>query len=497
MERRIKTLYIITIIAIIAFLGLQTYWLFGRYEYAMMDYERELSEKVIRGVNEYSKIRDKASQDLRAEAWRNKSSILTVPSFSLSQQYGDSVRTKRTARIMTYIYSSYELLGIAPGTPLTDEQKKKAIELAQQQMKEPTDSAVFDASGAKDENEAWLATKNVQIERKYPFTVEGIDSVLKVSGIKADITLDRVDSTVWNTATRYRLSLLAPALDMTIPYSQLEGRRVNIVCRIDPFDVLPGMWHTLVISLLVSGLLIVCLLSQFSTVLKLSRLDKMRNSFITTMIHELKRPISTLKMCVSGIENEKMMSDPGIRGELLGETRRALDNLSSYFSRLRDITFNDVEQIPLNIQRINLHELFDEAVASLTMPGGKKTVIGNDIDDDAVVSADRSHLFNIVTNLVENAVKYSGQSVEIHARAVDDESGFVEIRISDNGNGISPTDIRHIFDRFYRGGASSGDIPGMGLGLTYVKLLVDAHGGDIAVDSRVGEGTCFIIRLPR
>ena len=132
------------------------------------------------------------------------------------------------------------------------------------------------------------------------------------------------------------LICVSPGLTMTIPYSQLQGKTVSIVCPINPLDVLPGMWQALVVTLLVSCLLIACLLLQFSTVLKLSRLDKMRNSFISTMIHELKRPISTLKMCVSGLDNQRMLDNKEMRKELLSETRNALDNLSAYFSKLRD-----------------------------------------------------------------------------------------------------------------------------------------------------------------
>lgn len=498
MEKRIKTLYIVTIIAILAFLGMQVYWLYERYEFALRDYERNLSERIVKCVDGYNRIREK-STDTRADSLKKKDNALdafSFPTFSLQQQYGDTVKTTRTARIYTYLFSAHELLGLKPGTPLTDEHKKKAAELAQQQMNEPVDSMVFDASGARDENEAWSATNNVQTERKCPFRADGIDSVLSRDGIKADITLVRADSMVWGNKILNHKSVFTPEVSLTIPYSQLQGLTVRIVSRINPLDVLPGMWQTLVITLLVSCLLIVCLVLQFSTVLKLSHLDRMRNSFITTMIHELKRPISTLKMCVSGLDSERMVEDRETRKELLTETRTALDNLSAYFSKLRDITFNDVEQIPLNIQSVNMHDLFDTVAAAATRPTGKEVVVHNGIPSDIVVSADRSHLYNIFNNLVENAVKYSGDSVEVMASASADK-GEVELRISDNGDGIPPGDLKHIFRRFYRGRASAGEQPGMGLGLAYVKLLVDAHGGVITVESVEGKGTCFTIKLPQ
>ncbi len=497
MEKRIKALYIITIIAIFAFLCMQGYWLFNRYEYSLTEYERDLSERIAKCVDDYNVIREKSS-DTIADPLKQKGTdnVMTIPTFSLKQEYGDTVKTTRTAKISTYLFSAHELLGLKPGTPLTDAQKNKAMELAQLQMNEPADSAVFDASGAKDEKEAWVATKNVITERKCPFSIEGLDSVLNKTGIKAKINLNCADSMVWHPEVKNHQSTFSPCLLMTIPYSQLEGRSVTIVCPINPFDILPGMWQTLLISSLISILLIACLVSQISTVLKLSRLDNMRNSFITTMIHELKRPVSTLKMCVSGLGNEKMMSDNALKATLLNETRNALDNLSAYFSKLRDITFNNVEQIPLAIGEINLHALIDTIANNTTIPSGKDVKIINNIDESLTISADRTHMFNIFNNLVENAIKYSGDSVEIKASA-DTGDGTVEISICDNGNGISKRDLHHVFKRFYRGNASSGDLPGMGLGLTYVKLLVNAHGGVISVDSSVGEGTCFTIKLPQ
>ena len=198
---------------------------------------------------------------------------------------------------------------------------------------------------------------------------------MKKNEIYAEATLIGADSMVWDTTSEFNISILKPSVSLTIPYSQLQGLTVNVYSRINPFDILPGMWQTLIMTLFVSCLLIVCLIYQFSTVIKLSRLDRMRNSFVTTMIHELKRPLSTLKMCVSGLDNKRMVDDADTRKELLSETRNALDNLSAYFSKLRDITFNNVEQIPLNIQNVRLHDLFGNVVSATTFPADKTITV--------------------------------------------------------------------------------------------------------------------------
>lgn len=496
MEHRIKTLYIITIIAIISFLAMQIYWLYGRYEFSLREYERQLASQILKSIEGYNDVRSHSGK-LTAQAMKMPGEEeLVIPRFSLRQVYGDTVKTSRTAKVFTYRFSAYEILGLDPGTPLTEEMKNKAMRIASTNLMQPADSVVYDASGAKDENEAWGATRNLQTEREHPFSTEGLDSVLSKAGIAARISLNRADTMVWRDTMVYDASIFRPRVAVTSPYSQLEGKTVTVAASINPFDILPGMWQTLLLSLIVSVLLIVCLVLQFATVLKLSRLDKMRNSFITTMIHELKRPLSTLKMCVSGLDNPRMSEDAEVKAELMGASRNALDNLSAYFSKLRDITFNDVEQIPLNIQPLNVHDLFEAVAKATAMPPEKRVEIHNEISPALEVSADRSHLYNILNNLVENAVKYSGESVSITTYAAE-ENGLVELRICDTGNGIPSGDLKHIFQRFYRGKASSGEQPGIGLGLAYVKLLTEAHGGSIAVESTVGEGTCFTIKLPQ
>ena len=499
MEKRIKTLYIVTIIAILAFLGMQAYWLYGRYELALVECERVLGSTVIECVDRYAAIRDKSPTDYRrSKVSKSKNdSIINIPTFEINQQgvYGDSINVRRKSTVKTYLFSAQELLGLEPGTKLTEEQQYKAAKLAEQQMTNPADSAVFDASGAKDDTEAWIATKNVSVERKDPFTTEGMDTVLRNAGISAHISIIKADSAVWQTKVTSHNLTLFPELTLTVPYSQLEGRIVKIVCPINPLDVLPDMWQTLLISLVISVLLIACLVLQFSTVLRLSRLDKMRNGFITTMIHELKRPISTLKMCVSGLDNERLLEDKDIRKELLTETRNALDNLSAYFSKLRDITFNNSAQIPLSITRFPLGALIAERGARISTDARKTVRFNNLCPTDIGLSADRTHFANILDNLLENAVKYSGDSVEITVSAIASDCNTV-ITVEDNGPGMSDTDCRKAFDRFYRS-PDAASKPGMGLGLTYVRLLVEAHNGTVAVESRQGHGTRFTITIPQ
>jgi len=488
MEKKIKTLYILSIIAILAFLGMQVYWLFSRYEYSLREYEDQIKFKIENIIADYRAIRLN---------WSAPGDYTATTRSNYNMEYNPSASVAMRATVTSQKYSAHELLGIKEHRLLTEEEREQVAKMIDDGLAEvKTTTKSYDTSNAPSEAAVWGAMKNIDLEIKCPFTTEGIDSLLLKSNIRANVNLVVTDSIVWTPMLTRHTSIISPEMQLSVPYSELDRQSVVIECKIPISEVLKKMGWTLVLAVVLSIGLILCLVWQINTIVKLTRLDKMRNMFITTMIHELKRPISTLKMCVSGIENEKMLADKEVKTELMSGTRTALDNLSAYFSKLRDITFNNVEQIPLNITKFNLSQLVDDVVSSVSIPSAKPVKFENHIDNGLEVSADKSHIFNIINNLVENAVKYSGDSVEIKVEASVDNCGVL-IKVSDTGNGIPESDLSKIFTRFYRGKASFTDIPGMGLGLAYVKLLAEAHGGKVSVVSQLGEGTSFTINLPQ
>ena len=140
------------------------------------------------------------------------------------------------------------------------------------------------------------------------------------------------------------------------------------------------------------------------------------------------------------------------------------------------------------------------SMKKIALPPDKKVSFNVEMDNDIEIFADKIHLSNVLINLIENSIKYSGERVDIVINASKYGDGSVSINVGDNGNGIPESDRNKIFTSFYRGGMAKTDIPGMGLGLAYVKLLVEAHGGSISFESHThGEekGTKFIISIPQ
>lgn len=487
MEKKIKTLYILSISAIVTFLAMQVYWLYTRYEYTLCESENEALHTMEDAVEEYATIRANSSHGTGMRHMSN---------YNVDYGSNGDIRSVR-ATVKTITYNSHEMLGIKESRELTSEEKKRAAKMMLDCV-DGVDSVVhtYETVNAPSCGAVWNAMRNAEGDYISPFTEAGIDSVLSRFGLRTDVKLAVTDTMEWEPTIIRHKSLFSPEMTVSIPYSELDCKSVVITHHIPIEDVMKKMAVALVLAVAISVLLIICLIWQVVTIVRFNRLDIMRNSFVSTMIHELKRPISTLKMCVSGLDNDVMMSDAETRRGLLSETRTALDNLSAYFSKLRDITFNNTEQIPLNITSFNLSETFDSVITSSVIPSGKDVVFRNNMARDINISADRSHIFNIMTNLVENAVKYSSDRVEITADAIVDDSA-VRIVIEDTGHGIPNSDLKHIFTRFYRGEVSAGEQPGMGLGLSYVKLLAEAHGGRVEVVSEIGEGSRFTIILPQ
>ena len=258
------------------------------------------------------------------------------------------------------------------------------------------------------------------------------------------------------------------------------------------------MAYTLLITILLSFFLIFCLVYQILTIRKQRHIEAIRQEFLHTMIHELKRPISTLKMCVSFMGNEQMMQDEESKQRILASSHNELDNLTSYFSKLRDITLNDATEIPLVKSEFPLHELIEECICKQNIPSSKEAKMEIVGDGDLKIRADRMHLANIICNLLENAVKYSREAITVRIGYRLREDDMLKITVADNGIGIAKADQRYVFDNFYRSETvKDKSIPGIGLGLSYVKLLVEAHGGTITFESTEGHGTTFTITIPQ
>ena len=493
MERRFKFIYGLTICAIVAYIIVQGYWLYSRYQLSLEEYKSEL----------YNTIIACAEEDIAT-----RKTLPYPPRF-----YGNRLRKtseiKGNDAVETWRYEVFALDTLQYVPKGTDAHTYLLDYIASLHDSIPAELPkgleyfVFtcDSKGHEDMGTSQLveALNRFTVDHQHPFQKELLDSILRSRGIVAQsITTTKADTMVWQPSMQTDGSIWQPVMKVSYPYDIFEGQQVVVTTAISVSPVIRRMAYTLLITVLLSLFLIFCLVYQILTIRKQRHVEAIRQEFLHTMIHELKRPISTLKMCVSFMGNERMMQDGESKQKILSSSYNELDNLTSYFSKLRDITFSDSTEIPLVKSRFSLRSLMEECIGKQNVPSDKDVKMEIVAGDDLEIRADRMHIGNIVCNLLENAIKYSREAVTIRIDYMMREDGMVQITVADNGIGIAKADQRYVFDKFYRSeSAKDKAIPGIGLGLSYVKLLVEAHGGSISLDSTEGEGTTFTIVIPQ
>ena len=231
---------------------------------------------------------------------------------------------------------------------------------------------------------------------------------------------------------------------------------------------------------------------------KLQALDSTRNQFVSDASHELKTPLSTIKILVENILYQDPI-DPGMAKEFLGDVNREIDRLNRTISDLLTLVNVERREMKLNYDNPDITELMMEQVRRLA-PLARENGIELDCTghDALVVAGDRVKLEQVIYNIIDNAIKYTPRGGSVTASATRDRSGRnAVIQVSDSGIGIPEKDLPHIFERFYRvDKARSRVTGGTGLGLSIVYQIVQLHDGTIKADSEEGKGTTFTITLP-
>lgn len=252
-----------------------------------------------------------------------------------------------------------------------------------------------------------------------------------------------------------------------------------------------------VLSIILILIMITCFVYLIKIILKQKRIAEMKDNYINNMTHELKTPIATISAAIEGMQSFKVLEDKQKTQRYLDIARTELVRLGSLVTKILNISIYDRNEIEMVIQEVNLVSLINDTIDTEKLRAVKDIQFNLDIQDDLpTIKIDPTHFRNVLTNLIDNAVKYSNDSVEISIKCYQADNS-VYIKIEDNGIGISSSQLKQIFDKFYR--VSTGNIhnaKGSGLGLYYVKYIIERLGGNISVNSELNKGSEFIITIP-
>jgi two-component system phosphate regulon sensor histidine kinase PhoR len=211
------------------------------------------------------------------------------------------------------------------------------------------------------------------------------------------------------------------------------------------------------------------------------------------MTHELKTPIATISLAVDGISNPVIKNDETKFNKYTSILKEENKKLNDHVERVLQMALLEKGELILDKKSVGLRSLLESCISTrqLQIQNKKATVVLN-ATEEVTVNADEFHLQNAFTNLLDNALKYSGENCEIIISL--NKQG--DIIFKDNGIGIDKIIQEKVFEKFYRAqGGNLHDVKGFGLGLSYVKSIIEAHGGTIELKSEKNKGSEFIIRL--
>lgn len=262
------------------------------------------------------------------------------------------------------------------------------------------------------------------------------------------------------------------------------------------------IWQTMGLSLAGSGLLLLVMIGCFYfavlTILRQKKLALVKNDFINNMTHEFKTPITSISLATQLLQEELKPGKNESMLRYLGIIKEENTRLGQQVERVLQTAQMEREEITLKRKSVDVTALIQH-VAEINGPllDSVNGVLSLQLADlPPQISLDEVHISNVLNNLVDNAVKYSPANPKVEIKAREQDQGIV-IEVKDQGMGMPKEALSNIFDAFYRVPTGNvHNVKGFGLGLSYVKKIVEAHGGKVNVKSKLGEGSTFEIYLP-
>lgn len=302
--------------------------------------------------------------------------------------------------------------------------------------------------------------------------------------------------------TVHNFSYIAPLLAPTgTPGENLSPDEILIV--VIPAVkgiVLQSLRWNITMAALFSIIIIAAFYLTVRTMVRQKKLGDIKNDFINNMTHEFKTPIATISLAVDAMRNEKVIQDREKISYFNAIIKEENQRMNRQVETILKASQLEKQEVDLNLKPVHAHEVIKEVADNFTLQleekHGKAELLLNAQND--LIYADEIHFPNLVNNLIDNAIKYSKENVPPMLKITTQTNAKnLVITIEDNGIGMNRETLKKIFERFYR--AHTGNlhnVKGFGLGLSYVKTMVEAHGGAIKADSTLGKGSTFCIEIP-
>ena len=344
---------------------------------------------------------------------------------------------------------------------------------------------------------------NRYLSEKVSMNLHNLDSItgtiLQSRNIHSRFVIYVVDANTGKILDESRKSFLTSLFVISsrnLPIDLYRKKALQLVL-ISPFESIFKKVGTLLVSSLLLALFSVyALWYLFRSQARQKKLLEMKNDFFGNTAHELKRPVAQLRLALEALSNPALDANPAKKQRYLSISREATMDMSEKITMIMTLSMAEEGVFKLNYSRFNLVEEVEKLKEKFSTVTDKDVSIQLEKStDDVSIMADKDHLLQCIANLIDNAIKYSGSSVLISISIAFVQNSIM-LSIKDNGIGIKSEKLGRIFEKYTRLNTEAGSPAGFGIGLSYVKTVVEKHLGQIEVKSEFEKGSEFTVYLP-
>ena len=478
MKRRIRSIFWLMVACMVGINGFQGYWLYNTYQLTASQFARTVRDALATVVQRQQLadarqlMQQKPGQRPQRIIFRHYNDADGGPAFSNVVVMPSRIASPDSARRYQASSQNLRVLVRHSGQVAADTLVRTISSLL-----------IRDWAGGRGMNLKQLrAAYHAELRQR------DADADFVLDTLRSALATSAGPAAAW--AAGYTL-LTAPVV-----LNPLVDLEVRAAFRPPTFFVLRRMSGLLAGSAALLALTSACFWLMLSTILRQKKLSDIKNDFINNMTHELKTPLATVSAAVEALQNFGALHDAAKTQTYLAISRTELQRLSDLVEKVLNIAVDERQPLALAPEAVQPAALVAEIVARHQLQAAKPVQF--DVQVDATpVQLDRLHLGNVLNNLIDNAVKYSPEAVTITIRGRREATGW-HLSVADNGLGIEPGYQEAIFDQFFRVPTGNlHNVKGFGLGLYYVRQVVERHGGRIAVRSGPGRGSEFSLWIPQ
>ena len=262
--------------------------------------------------------------------------------------------------------------------------------------------------------------------------------------------------------------------------------------------LISSIFWMIILSIVFTSIIILAYASAIYQLIRQRQISQIKTDFINNMTHEFKTPIATINLALDSIKNPKIIGDKEKVLRYLGMIKEENKRMHAQVENVLRISKLDKNELNISKERLDAHDLVEDAIThvELIVEDRQGYVKSHLNAEQTSILANDTHFTNVIVNILDNAIKYSDEAPKIDVYTENAGNNII-IKVVDQGNGMSKAVAKRVFEKFYREHTGTvHNVKGHGLGLAYVKKIVDDHQGHISVESEKGKGSTFIIKMP-